>query len=236
MTDTSSGKILAQTDVIASKGTSAWSLFWEADFFVQLIMLGLLAASVWSWTLIFYKIREFLALQRSTKKILQGVANIHSLSKLQEFLHHYPTHILSRVVNAGLNEKTHHPHSHEGKKIALELFGQTLDGTLRLEINRLQSNSNFLATVGSTAPFIGLLGTVWGIMHSFQSIALSQNTSLAVVAPGIAEALAATALGLIAAIPAVVAYNRINAFLNNYTQLAENFIDKACALYAKELY
>lgn len=236
MVDTSSGKVLAQTEVIASKGISGWSLFWEADFFVQLIMLLLLAASVWAWGLIISKTKQLHALKKSTNAILKELPKIHSLSSLQSFFDHHPHHLMTRVLYTGVAEMKRSHSSAEAKRNAVDMVSQMLYGALHLEINVLQRNTGFLATVGSTAPFVGLLGTVWGIMHSFQSIAASQNTNLAVVAPGIAEALAATALGLLAAIPAVIAYNRINAFLQNYTQILENFADKICLLYSKEIY
>ncbi|MEI8320862.1 MAG: MotA/TolQ/ExbB proton channel family protein [Alphaproteobacteria bacterium] len=236
MTDTSSGKILAQTEVIAAKGTSAWSLFWEADIFVQFIMLLLVIASIWSWNLILQKIWQFKSLKRSTNAILGDLSKIHSLSKLKDFFNEHPHHVMHHILWAGLSEISEVSHSEESKKNSISLVSQSLESALRWQIHCLQRSTTFLATVGSTAPFIGLLGTVWGIMHSFQSIAMSQNTNLAVVAPGIAEALAATALGLLTAIPAVVAYNRINTFLSEYTQLLEHFVDKVCILYSKEIY
>lgn len=236
MIDTSSGKVLTQTEVIASANFNVFSLFAEADFFVQLIMIGLIFASVWSWTLIFQKIRSIFSLQKTLSMLEQNLPLVQNIKQLKNLVDRSDAEITAHIFEHGIQEISEEsPITEFEKKMSLDQLFYGLENGLRLELNTLRKGSSFLSTLGSTAPFIGLLGTVWGIVNSFQSIGTAQNTNLATVAPGIAEALLATALGLVAAIPALVAYNFINQFSQTLTEQLGSFIDKTCLLYSKEI-
>ena len=200
---------------------SFWGLVLQADFVVKIVMLILLIASVWSWAIIIEKSRKFINLRKQANSFEAAFWSGDSLEELYEKQADSPEHPLASVFVAGMYEWTRasDKNSLSNEKIQAGLqdrIHQVMQVAVTREIENLEKNIGFLATVGSTAPFIGLFGTVWGIMNSFQSIALSKDTSLAVVAPGIAEALLATALGLLAAIPAVIAYNRLSNSLNSY--------------------
>jgi len=198
---------------------SLMSLFLRADFVVKSVIIILIAASIYSWAIIIEKFRMFKKINESTvefeekfwkSKSAESFYNNLPISKddpMSNVFRKTMQVVLKSRSRSNLNEK---------------LTG-LLESNIVSEVNFLEKNFSFLATVGSTAPFIGLFGTVWGIMNSFQSIAVSRNTSLAIVAPGIAEALFATALGLLAAIPAVVAYNKFNSDSKKYSQRLENF-------------
>jgi len=198
---------------------SLMSLFLRADFVVKSVIIILIAASIYSWAIIIEKFRMFKKINESTvefeekfwkSKSAESFYNNLPISKddpMSNVFRKTMQVVLKSRSRSNLNEK---------------LTG-LLESNIESEVNFLEKNFSFLATVGSTAPFIGLFGTVWGIMNSFQSIAVSRNTSLAIVAPGIAEALFATALGLLAAIPAVVAYNKFNSDSKKYSQRLENF-------------
>jgi len=208
---------------------SLFGLIMEADFFVQFIMFLLLLSSVWCWTIIINKSRLF----RKEKRISKFFEEHYNSDKVDDdaLLDHF-NNSTQNETNAQVNifikgmlefNKIHSMSPNLiGKKQFTELAQQlnlTLQITLNKEIEKLEEGMNFLASIGSVAPFIGLLGTVWGIVNAFQSIAITNNTSLAVVAPGIAEALFATALGLLAAIPAVAAYNK---YSNNLEKMSNN--------------
>jgi biopolymer transport protein TolQ len=208
---------------------SLFGLIMEADFFVQFIMFLLLLSSVWCWTIIINKSRLF----RKEKRISKFFEEHYNSDKVDDdaLLDHF-NNSTQNETNAQVNifikgmlefNKIHSMSPNLiGKKQFTELAQQlnlTLQMTLNKEIEKLEEGMNFLASIGSVAPFIGLLGTVWGIVNAFQSIAITNNTSLAVVAPGIAEALFATALGLLAAIPAVAAYNK---YSNNLEKMSNN--------------
>jgi biopolymer transport protein TolQ len=200
---------------------SLWQLFIRADFVVKSVIILLLSSSIYSWALIFDKYKLFKRVNLSTSEFENKFWKAKSAESLNNSL---PTKVddpLTKIFKQAMNElirtksKTSAVQSARVERI-LEI--STDD-----QIKEMEKNFTFLATVGSTAPFIGLFGTVWGIMNSFQSIAISRNTSLAIVAPGIAEALFATALGLLAAIPAVVAYNKFNSDSKKYNARIENF-------------
>ena len=216
-----------------SSDISLWGLFLQADIVVKLVMLILLLASIWCWTIIIEKIflsRKEIKLANafenqfwsgtSLDDIYDEISNEENLkshgaisrvfsSAMQEWRRANTSGLVSKGINfkASLTQRIE-----RGMSVAITR-----------EIDRLERGMTFLASIGSVAPFIGLFGTVWGIMNSFSAIAASKNTSLAVVAPGIAEALFATALGLLAAIPAVVAYNRFNNDSRKYSQKLESF-------------
>ena len=217
--------ISEQTDL------SLFGLIWEADVFVQFIMFLLLLSSVWCWTIIINKTRLF----RKEKRISKFFEEHYNSEKVDDdaLLDHFKNTETNAQVNIfikGMLEfnKIHTmPPNLVGKKQFSELAEQlnlNLQITLNREIEKLEQGMSFLASIGSVAPFIGLLGTVWGIVNAFQSIAITNNTSLAVVAPGIAEALFATALGLLAAIPAVAAYNKYSNDLEKMSTNLEYFI------------
>ena len=196
-------------------------LFVRADFVVKSVIIILIAASVYSWALIFEKYRLFKRIEKSTTNFEQKFWKSKSAENFYNNLSNREKDPLANVFQTAMFEvlrtksKSSSVQSVRVSRI-LEISGDR-------ELKLIEKNFTFLATVGSTAPFIGLFGTVWGIMNSFQSIAISRNTSLAIVAPGIAEALFATALGLLAAIPAVVAYNKFSSDYKKYGQRIENF-------------
>ena len=219
---------------------SFWGLVLQADFVVKIVMLILLIASVWSWAIIIEKSRKFINLRKQANSFEAAFWSGDSLEELYEKQADSPEHPLASVFVAGMYEWTRasDKNSLSNEKIQAGLqdrIHQVMQVAVTREIENLEKNIGFLATVGSTAPFIGLFGTVWGIMNSFQSIALSKDTSLAVVAPGIAEALLATALGLLAAIPAVIAYNKLSNNLNSYATKLQNFAGEFEALLSRHL-
>ena len=200
---------------------SLWQLFIRADFVVKSVIILLLASSIYSWTLIFDKYKLFKKINLSTSDFEDKFWKARSAESLSNNLPAKTEDPLTQVFKDAMSEliKTKSK-SNNIQSARVEII---LEISTDNQIKKIEKNFTFLATVGATAPFIGLFGTVWGIMNSFQSIAISRNTSLAIVAPGIAEALFATALGLLAAIPAVVAYNKFNSDSKRYTARIENF-------------
>ena len=215
---------------------SLWGLFWNAHIVVKLVMLGLLAASVWCWAIIIDKTLLF----ARTKKAMDRFEDIfwsgQSLEELYRSLSDRPTVGLGAVFVAAMREWKR---SFEGTGRSVASLAQridkVLDVTIQREVHRLDSRLLFLASIGSAAPYVGLFGTVVGIMNSFTSIAASKNTSLAVVAPGIAEALFATAIGLFAAIPAVLAYNKLQAEVTAAQSRLESFADEFSAILSRQI-
>jgi biopolymer transport protein TolQ len=241
MIDTSSGTVLGATSTIANKTSTLWGLFLDAELFVQVIMLLLVIASFWSWTIIFTKYKIFRALARETRRFEELVWSGKSLEKVSEMIPEKESNPMAKIFMAATEEWKHtglrKGEGHAELKLALlQRVERVMNIVLYQEMEKLESGSGFLANVSSSATFIGLLGTVWGIMHSFQAIAVSKNTSLNVVAPGIAEALAATAIGLLAAIPALIAYNRISSFLNDYSNQLENFSSELYTVISRNLF
>ena len=191
-----------------SNDFSLWQLFLRADFVVKSVIIILLASSIYSWTLIFDKYKLFKKINASSQDFENKFWKAKSAESFNNSL---PTKSDDPIVNifkSAMAEliKT----KSKSSTVQSARVERVLEISTDNQIKNIEKNFTFLATVGATAPFIGLFGTVWGIMNSFQSIAISRNTSLAIVAPGIAEALFATALGLLAAIPAVIAYNKFN--------------------------
>jgi biopolymer transport protein TolQ len=193
----------------AAADLSPWALFLEADIVVKLVMFGLLAASIWSWAIIIERSRTLRAMNAQAKQFEEWFWKAESLDALYDPAAK-ANHPSAKLFVAGMNEwrrsLARGRIDREGVRARLASVTQV---SIAREIDDLSDRLNILATIGAVAPFVGLFGTVWGIMRSFTSIAASQNTTLAVVAPGIAEALFATAIGLFAAIPAVIGYNRI---------------------------
>ena len=198
---------------------SLWKLFLRADFIVKSVILILIACSIYSWAIIVEKIKLFKKIHLSTE---QFEKNFWKSKSAETFYNSLPEKTEDPMANVFKNSMKTLLKSKRSPNLQ-EKMSRMLEINIEQEIEKIEKNYTFLATVGSTAPFIGLFGTVWGIMNSFQSIAISRNTSLAIVAPGIAEALFATALGLLAAIPAVVAYNKFNNDSKKYFSRIDNF-------------
>ena len=198
---------------------SLFSLFLKADIIVKLVMISLILCSVYSWAVIIEKYRLFKKINKSSEEFEEKFWNSKSA---ENFYNGLPSNLedpMSLVFQNAMENLL----KRKSKTNLSERMTAFLEGGIEKEMSKIEKGFTFLATVGSTAPFIGLFGTVWGIMNSFQSIAISRNTSLAIVAPGIAEALFATALGLLAAIPAVVAYNKFNSDSKRYIARIDNF-------------
>ena len=198
---------------------SILQLFIRADIIVKSVILLLIAASIYSWAIIIEKVRLFKKINASSDEFEEKFWKSKSA---ETFYNNLPSNVIDPMallfkasMQAMLKSRS--------KSNLSERMPGLLESNIERQMAKIEKSYTFLATVGSTAPFIGLFGTVWGIMNSFQSIAISRNTSLAIVAPGIAEALFATALGLLAAIPAVVAYNKFNSDSKKYSQKLENF-------------
>jgi len=204
----------------ASSNFSFFSLFWKADFVVKFVIIILIASSIYSWAIIIEKYKLFKKINGSSSFFEDQFWSSKSADSLYKKLEGYNEDPMTNVFKAGMSFMI----KNKSKSASLqERAFQALNTAIDKEIEIVEKKLIFLATVGSTTPFIGLFGTVWGIMNSFQSIAISKNTSLAVVAPGIAEALFATALGLLAAIPAVIAYNKFTSDSRKYSTRLENF-------------
>ena len=217
------------------------SLFFDADIIIKIVILMLIFASVWSWTIIFSKFSSLNSLFKDSNDFEENFYSSDTLQKLSKKLGSHPTHPLESIFFSAMSfidkiKLTTSNKNYEFKKNLCERIEKEMIIVGERELSNLSKNMNFLASVGSTAPFVGLFGTVWGIMNSFTAIGLSQNTSLAVVAPGIAEALFATALGLIAAIPAVLAYNKLNDKIYNFSNKVEIFTTEMMIIISKEIY
>jgi len=212
------------TQVIGLGGSTDFSLiqlFLRADFIVKSVIIILIAASVYSWALIFEKYKLFKKIEKSTTNFEEKFWKSKSAESFYNSLTNREKDPVANIFQIAMGEliKT----KSKSSAVQSARVSRMIEISADREIKLIEKHFTFLATVGSTAPFIGLFGTVWGIMNSFQSIAISRNTSLAIVAPGIAEALFATALGLLAAIPAVIAYNKFNSDSKNYSARIENF-------------
>ena len=205
---------------------SLWSLFLRADFIVKSVILMLIGCSIYSWAVIIEKLRLFKKINLESEEFEEKFWKSKSAETFYNSLPaniENPTALLFKDTMQSLLKV-------KSKTNINERMASILEVNIEKQISKIDKGFTFLATVGSTAPFIGLFGTVWGIMNSFQSIAISRNTSLAIVAPGIAEALFATALGLLAAIPAVVAYNKFNNDSKKYSQRLENFSKRSLSI------
>ena len=212
------------TQVVGLGGSTDFSLiqlFLRADFVVKSVIIILIAASIFSWALIFEKYRLFKKIEKSTTIFEKKFWQSRSAESFYNSLTNRENDPLANIFQSAMAEliKT----KSKSSAVQSSRVTRVIEISGDKEIKLIEKHFTFLATVGSTAPFVGLFGTVWGIMNSFQSIAISRNTSLAIVAPGIAEALFATALGLLAAIPAVVAYNQFNSDAKKYSTRMENF-------------
>jgi biopolymer transport protein TolQ len=201
---------------------SIFSLFLRADPVVKLVIIGLFISSIWSWAIIINKIKMIRKMNNVTKKFEDLFWSSSSLEDLYTNTESKNDNPMIAIFNKSMIEWLKLRNSKIKDRIENRL-NNVLVSSINNEITKLEKNMIFLASLGSSAPFVGLFGTVWGIMNSFQAIGITKNTSLAVVAPGIAEALFATALGLIAAIPAVIAYNKISSIFDTYAIRLETF-------------
>ena len=221
---------LAQSDL------SIWALFMQAHWMVKSVTVGLLFCSIWVWAIAVDKSILYARTSRAMDRFEQTFWSGQSLEELYRTISSRPNHSMAALFVAAMREWKRsfegQPRSFAGFQMRIE---KVMDVTITREIERLERRLLVLATVGSAGPFIGLFGTVWGIMTSFQAIAASKNTSLAVVAPGIAEALFATAIGLVAAIPATIFYNKFSSEVNKQAQRLEGFADEFAAILSRQI-
>ena len=221
----------------ATAGADIISLVMQADIVVKAVMLILVLASIWCWAVILEKALRLRRIRRKTTEFEQNFWSGTPLDDLYKRIVKYADHPIAMMFSAGMEEWREAPRGVSGEAVnrLLERIGRVMQITMDREIGTLERNISSLATIGAVAPFIGLFGTVWGIMNSFQSIAVTKNTTLAVVAPGIAEALFATALGLLAAIPAVVAYNRLSGSVDRLGERLQSFSDELVLVVGREI-
>ena len=215
---------------------SVWALFMQAGWVVKLVMIGLLAASIWTWAIVIDKLISFGRMRRALNRFEQVFWSGQSLDDLYRTLSERKPTGMGSIFVAAMREWKKSFEKGARSPIGLQnRIDKAMDLALTREMERLEGRLGFLATIGSAAPFIGLFGTVVGIMTSFQAIAGSKQTSLAVVAPGIAEALLATAIGLLAAIPAVIAYNKLSSDAGKIAVRMEGFADEFSAILSRQI-
>jgi biopolymer transport protein TolQ len=224
------------TPDVAPSDLSLFTLFWQAHWIVKTVMMGLLVCSVWVWAIAIDKSLLYARTSRAMDGFEQTFWSGQSLEELYRMVSARPNHSMAALFVAAMREWKRsfeaQPRSFAGLQMRID---KVMDVTIMREVERLERRLLVLATVGSAGPFVGLFGTVWGIMTSFQSIAASKNTSLAVVAPGIAEALFATAIGLVAAIPATIFYNKFSSEVNKQAQRLEGFADEFSAILSRQI-
>jgi biopolymer transport protein TolQ len=224
--------------VTAVNHMSAWSLFLQADIIVKSVIIGLLLASLWSWAIIFDKVFRLRSLFRQAEDFEEKFWSGSSLEDLYERIGAKPREPMSAIFVAAMREWKRSA-GKPGAVSNASTLGERLDRVMKISLERemdiLNRRMIFLASTGSVAPFLGLFGTVWGIMNTFTAIGATADTSLATVAPGIAEALFATAIGLVAAIPAVIAYNKLSSDLGRYAVRLENFAGEFGAILSRQL-
>ena len=212
------------------------SLFWQAHWVVKGVMLGLIVCSVWVWAIAIDKMFMYANAKRAMDRFEQAFWSGQSIEELYRSLSAKPTQSMAALFVAAMREWKRSFESQSRSFAGLQMrIEKVMDVSIAREVDRLERRLLVLATVGSAGPFVGLFGTVWGIMSSFQAIAASKNTSLAVVAPGIAEALFATAIGLIAAIPATIFYNKFTSEVNRQAQRLEGFADEFAAILSRQI-
>lgn len=229
-----------ETSVIeTASDLSMWALFWRADLVVKGVILVLLCASVWCWAIIFEKYFRLRRLNTQADAFETSFWSGGAIDDLYDEVGSRPQDPMSAVFVAAMREWRRALSRRGGEEASSSLglqdrIDRVMQITTNREVDRIERYMTFLASTGSTAPFIGLFGTVWGIMNSFQAIGVTKNTSLAVVAPGIAEALFATALGLLAAIPAVLAYNLLSRDLDRYAGRLTSFSEEFLAILSRQ--
>ena len=225
-----------QATQLAATDFSLWALFIRADIVVKLVMIGLIVASVMSWSIIIEKIMTYRRVRQQAEEFEALFWSGETLQNIYRQLASGEASPSVRVFNAAMREWVRHDSNRRKTEAGaiIPSIERALTNAVAREMEALESRLLFLATVGAVAPFVGLFGTVWGIMNSFQAIAMSRDTNLAVVAPGIAEALFATGLGLLAAIPAVVAYNAYAASVQRFASRLDHFADDFINLMARQ--
>ncbi len=215
---------------------SLWSMFWSAHIVVKLVMIGLLIASIWCWAIIINKTLLFARAQKAMDRFEQVFWSGQSLEDLYRSLSAGPTTAMASLFVAAMREWKRSFENASSSFMGLQArIEKVLDVSIAREVERLESQLLVLASVASAGPFVGLFGTVWGIMTAFRSIAASKNTSLAVVAPGIAEALFATAIGLFAAIPALIFYNILQGKVARAQARLESFADEFSSILSRQI-
>jgi biopolymer transport protein TolQ len=223
---------------LTAESFSALNLFLRADWVVKSVMIGLALASLWSWTIILDKLFRFAALNREANAFEEAVGSGRSLEEVAAAAGDQPRHALPRMLQVALREwrdgraaGASDPHG----QMMIQRIDRGLDSVIARESQRVEDGLGSLAIVATASPFIGLFGTVWGIMNAFQAIAVQRNTNLTVVAPAIAEALFATAIGLIAAIPAYIAYNKFSTDAARFASRLEGFADDLTTAIARRV-
>ena len=228
-------------DVADGSSLSMWEMVWSSDTVTKVVMIGLILASVWSWAIIFDKIGTLREVKQRSRSFESKFWSGGSLDKLYESIGAYPGDPMSAMFMAAMREwkRTNIMKSKTDRGLRGVSLRQRIEKAMAVsmdkEIDRLDTRMGFLASTGSVAPLVGLFGTVWGIINSFNAIAATQSNSLSAIAPGIAEALFTTAFGLIAAIPAVVAYNKISSDIDRYANRLENFAAEFSSILSREI-
>jgi biopolymer transport protein TolQ len=226
-------------NALTPESFSIFAVFMRADWVVKLVMIGLILASIWSWTVIIDKLFRFAALNRAADRFEGQVAGSRSLDEVAAAAGDDPQQALPRMLQAALrdwrSDRGQTSASETAAALLLQRIDRALDSIIARESGRVEEGLGSLAIVATASPFVGLFGTVWGIMHAFQAIAVEKNTNLAVVAPAIAQALFATAVGLAAAIPAYIAYNKFTTDAGKFTSRLEGFADELSSVMARRL-
>ncbi|HUZ67332.1 MAG TPA: protein TolQ [Beijerinckiaceae bacterium] len=227
---------IASSALSAPIEVSLWSMFWAASIVVKIVMIGLLLASVWCWAVIINKFTLFGRVQKAMDRFEQAFWSGNSLEELFQTLSQRPTEAMATLFIAAMREWKRSFSGAASSFMGLQArIEKVLDVSIAREVERLESQLLVLASVASAGPFVGLFGTVWGIMTAFRSIAASKNTSLAVVAPGIAEALFTTAIGLFAAIPALIFYNILQGRVARAQARMESFADEFSSILSRQI-
>ena len=230
---------MAADPALTAESFSAVSLFLRADWVVKGVMIGLAAASLWSWTIIADKLFRLGALNRQADAFEDAVGSGRSLEEVAAQAGEQPRHALPRMLAVALREwrdtRARGPVGETQGALMMQRIDRGLDSVIARESQRVENGLGSLAIVATASPFVGLFGTVWGIMNAFQEIAVQRSTNLTVVAPAIAEALFATAIGLIAAIPAYIAYNKFSTDAGRFASRLEGFADDLTAAMARRL-
>ena len=230
------------TDVAnAAQAMSMWDLVWASDTVTKVVMIGLIAASVWSWAIIIEKLGTLRQVKQRSRKFEERFWSGGSLDRLYDAIGTHPSDPMSAMFVAAMKEwkRTNIMKSKTDRGLRGVSLQQRIEKAMTVsmdkEVEALDTRMGFLASTGSVAPLVGLFGTVWGIINSFNVIATTQSNSLSAMAPGIAEALFTTAFGLIAAIPAVVAYNKITSDIDRYAKRLENFMVEFSSILSREI-
>ena len=225
----------------AASPMSMWDMVWSSDTVTKVVMIGLIAASVWSWSIIIEKVRALREVKQRSRSFESKFWSGGSLDRLYDSIGNRPSDPMSAMFVAAMREwkRTNILKSKTDRGLRGVSLQQRIEKAMTVsmdkELDELDTRMGFLASTGSVAPLVGLFGTVWGIINSFNAIAVTQRNSLSAIAPGIAEALFTTAFGLIAAIPAVVAYNKISSDIDRYANRLENFMAEFSSILSREI-